>query len=104
VKNIVDLARIEDVADILLEKLKARLVPQVREVLYAPSQQVVGTHHRVPFRQQSIAQMGTEKPGSARHQHTHALPLSTAPARKAYSFGKVGDVSVITVRCPMPSV
>ena len=63
-------------ADILLQKLEARFVRQMFEVLHAAGQQIVGTNHGVPFRQQGVAQMRAQKSRSASDQHPHTRLVS----------------------------
>ena len=50
-KHIIYLAEIERPSHILLAKLEARLIAQMRDVLHAAGEQIVGTNHRIALRQ-----------------------------------------------------
>ena len=85
VENIVNLAGIERLADILLEKRESRFMPQMREILHPSSQQVVGADHGVALRQQGIAQIRTQKTCTAGHQDVYKRQSSAWEKRRILS-------------------
>ncbi len=58
-EDVIHFAKVEGPANILLAKLEAWLVPQMRDVLHAAGQQIVGADDRVALRQQGVAQDAT---------------------------------------------
>jgi hypothetical protein len=61
VKDVIHLAGVEWRAYVLLQELKVRFVRQMREVLHATREEIVGTHNAVAIRQQCIAQVRSQK-------------------------------------------
>jgi hypothetical protein len=49
VKDVIDMARIERMRDILVSKLKSSFTGKVFDVLHSAGQEVVGAHNRVIF-------------------------------------------------------
>ncbi len=70
--DVIDLAEIEGLANILLAKFEARFLPQVCDVTQIAGQQIIGAKDGVSLREQSITKMRTEKAGATRYQHTHS--------------------------------
>jgi hypothetical protein len=53
--DVIDLAEIEGLANILLAKFEARFLPQVRDIQNIAGHQVVGTDNGMALRQQGVA-------------------------------------------------
>ena len=71
-KDEIEMAGIERLADILLKKLKTRVVLQMVQVGESSRKKVIGGNDGMPFRQQCIAQMRTYKTCTTRHERSES--------------------------------
>src|ERR1700689_867036 len=66
VEDEVDLAHVEGFADIFLDELESRFVPQVFKIGAPTGKQVVDDNHTPALGEQGIAQVGSQKTGATR--------------------------------------
>src|SRR5688572_31613009 len=59
--------------DVVSNELEAIVAGEVRDVVVVPGHQVVEPDDRMPFRQEAIAQVGSQKAGRAGNQDSHAI-------------------------------
>ncbi len=79
-ENVVDVAEVEGLADVLLEELEARLVAQMGDVLACAGEQIVGANDGVALAEQRVAQMRAEKSGAAGYEYAHIGYVLQCPA------------------------
>ncbi len=65
VKDVVDFAHVERLANIFLDKFETRIVAQVLEVGAASGEQIVDDDHAPAFAEQGVAQMRSQETGAA---------------------------------------
>ena len=68
VKDEIDLADVEGLANVFLYKLEARIIREVSKVGAPAGEQVVDDNHVPAFAEQGIAEMGSEETGAAGDQ------------------------------------
>src|SRR5579859_4505668 len=66
-KNVIDFAHIEGLADIFLYEFEPWLVVQVRKIRAPPRQQIIDDDDLPAFAEQCVAQMRSQKSGTASH-------------------------------------
>ncbi len=65
VKNVIDLAHVEGLANILVDEFQPRVVGKMGKVGKAAGEQVIDDDHAPAFAEQGIAEMRAEKSGTA---------------------------------------
>ena len=62
---------LEGVDHIMPQQFEPRMVAEVEDIALPTSEEVVETDHLVPVREESLAEMTAQKPGSAGDENTH---------------------------------
>ncbi len=76
VKDVIDVAYIERLADIFLHKLQSRVIAKMRQVRAAASQQVVDNNYAPAFAEQGVTKMRSQETGATGDESallTHAF-------------------------------
>src|SRR5271166_1906035 len=81
-KYIIKRAPLTGMADIFLDELKARIVPQVLDVGEAAGQQIVRGHNRIALAQQPVAQVRSQKARPTRYQRSFYVFGSRVPGSR----------------------
>src|SRR5580704_75113 len=64
----IDFADVEGLADVFINKIKARIILEMDEVLAAAGEEVVDNNHTPAFAEQGIAEMGSQETGATGDQ------------------------------------
>ena len=86
VEDVVDLAEVERVADVVQFEVEARLALQMLQIAHSARQQVVHGNHFVAIGQQGVAQVRAKKARPTRHQNPHHYFLSLAVCLKGGQY------------------
>jgi hypothetical protein len=65
VKDVIDFAYVERLANIFLDKFEARVVAQMFEVSAAAGEQIIDDNHVPAFTEQGIAEMRSQETSAA---------------------------------------
>jgi hypothetical protein len=64
VEDVIDFAHVKGIANVFLDELEAGFVIEVGEVGAAAGEEVVDDHHAPAFREQNVAEVGSQKAGA----------------------------------------
>jgi hypothetical protein len=62
-------------SDVMADHFKVRMIQPLEYVAFATCVKVIQANNFVSLTYQSINQMGTNKPSTARHQNSHSFPV-----------------------------
>src|SRR5690625_48149 len=61
---------VDEVGDIVLDKVKIGIAEQVLDIDHTACKQVVHADHPIPFIEKPVTEVGAEKPGSTGYEYT----------------------------------
>src|SRR5690625_5947593 len=61
---------VDEVGDIVLDKVKIGIAEQVLDIDHTACKQVVHADHPIPFVEKPVTEVGAEKPGSTGYEYT----------------------------------
>src|SRR5258708_6556201 len=95
VEDVIDRAQVEGLVDILLNKLKPRLVLKVFDVADTAGDEIVYANHLMAFGQQRITEMRANEACAPGYQNSHEIPFDNSLLASGLNTFLVPGIAVI---------